>query len=292
MEAGAQALKQERLAKKKLQALQKSRVGTWFEAILKFLGVDKLNKYQRALLAFVLYAAMWPNALPLRLLRDKFVRQLVVVRDTFISNVAANLVGLTSTGLIISMGSQRTGGNGGNSDGGNSDEGGAAPTPDEPNAPTARDVTTSGSISEGDSRSTTPSSRSVTPLSPIQESSAEVVVNSGASRTSDADLAIDDKYSTDASGVDSQWQSRVKPTESDAVSLKEIPSSNNNDDNTNNDEAMDNSSVIKQKTVLTLSFPKLTSKAGKYVHTKFNHSGDCALTNNLLTGVPKNAISL
>ena len=71
MEAGAQALKQERLAKKKLQALQKSRVGTWFEAILKFLGVDKLNKYQRALLAFVLYAAMWPNALPLRLLRDK-----------------------------------------------------------------------------------------------------------------------------------------------------------------------------------------------------------------------------
>ena len=37
MEAGAQALKQERLAKKKLQALQKSRVGTWFEAILKFL---------------------------------------------------------------------------------------------------------------------------------------------------------------------------------------------------------------------------------------------------------------
>ena len=110
MEAGAQALKQERLAKKKLQALQKSRVGTWFEAILKFLGVDKLNKYQRALLAFVLYAAMWPNALPLRLLRDKFIRQLVVVRDTFISNVAANLVGLTSTGLIISMGSQRTGG--------------------------------------------------------------------------------------------------------------------------------------------------------------------------------------
>ena len=131
MEAGAQALKQERLAKKKLQALQKSRVGTWFEAILKFLGVDKLNKYQRALLAFVLYAAMWPNALPLRLLRDKFIRQLVVVRDTFISNVAANLVGLTSTGLIISMGSQRTGGNGGNSDGGNSDEGGAAPTPDD-----------------------------------------------------------------------------------------------------------------------------------------------------------------
>ena len=175
MEAGAQALKQERLAKKKLQALQKSRVGTWFEAILKFLGVDKLNKYQRALLAFVLYAAMWPNALPLRLLRDKFIRQLVVVRDTFISNVAANLVGLTSTGLIISMGSQRTGGNGGNSDGGNSDEGGATPTPD---APTARDVTTSGSIPEGDSRSTTPSSRSVTPLSPIQESSAEVVVNS------------------------------------------------------------------------------------------------------------------
>ena len=26
------------------------------------------------------------------------------------------------------------------------------------------------------------------------------------------------------------------------------------------------------------------------MHTKFNHSGDCALTNNLLTGVPKNAI--
>ena len=104
MEAGAQALKQERLAKKKLQALQKSRVGTWLDAIFKFLGVDKLNKYQRALLAFVLYAAMWPNALPLRLLRDKFVKQLVVVRDTFISNVAANLVGLTSTGLLISTG--------------------------------------------------------------------------------------------------------------------------------------------------------------------------------------------
>ena len=287
MEAGAQALKQERLAKKKLQALQKSRVGTWFEAILKFLGVDKLNKYQRALLAFVLYAAMWPNALPLRLLRDKFIRQLVVVRDTFISNVAANLVGLTSTGLIISMGSQRTGGN---SDGGSSDEGGAAPTPDEPNASIARDVTTTGSITEGDSRSTTPSSRSVTPLSPIQESSAEVVVNSDASRAPDADLPINDKYSTDASGVNSQWQSGVKPTESDAVSSKEIPSSINNHDNAINDEEMDNSSAIKQKTALTLNFPKLTSKAGKYVHTKFNHSGDCALTNNLLTGVPKNAI--
>ena len=26
------------------------------------------------------------------------------------------------------------------------------------------------------------------------------------------------------------------------------------------------------------------------MHTKFNHSGECALTNNLLTGVPKNAI--
>ena len=230
---------------------------------------------------------MWPNALPLRLLRDKFIRQLVVVRDTFISNVATNLVGLTSTGLIISMGSQRTGGTGGNSDGGNSDEGGATPTPD---APTARDVTTSESIPEGDSRSTTPSSRSVTPLSPIQESSAEVVVNSGASCAPGADLAIDDKYSTDASGVDSQWQSGVKPAESDAVSSKEIPSSINSDNNTNDDEAMDNSSSTKQKTVLTLNFPKLTSKAGKYVHTKFNHSGDCALTNNLLTGVPKNAI--
>ena len=185
------------------------------------------------------------------------------------------------------MGSQRTGGN---SDGGSSDEGGAAPTPDEPNASIARDATTTGSITEGDSRSTTPSSRSVTPLSPIQESSAEVVVNSDASHAPDADLAINDKYSTDASGVNSQWQSGVKPTESDAVSSKEIPSSINNHDNAINDEEMDNSSAIKQKTALTLNFPKLTSKAGKYVHTKFNHSTDCALTNNLLTGVPKNAI--
>ena len=130
MEAGAQALKQERLTKKKLQALQKSRLGAWVDAIFKFFGVDKLNKYQRALLAFVLYAAMWPNALPLRLLRDKLVRQLVVVRDTFISNVASNLVGLTSTGLIISMRSMRS--RTGND--GNNDEGSAAPTPSEPSS--------------------------------------------------------------------------------------------------------------------------------------------------------------
>ena len=53
---------------------------------------------------------------------------------------------------------------------------------------------------------------------------------------------------------------------------------------------MDNSSAIGQKAVLTLNIPKLTSKTGKFVHTKFNHSGECALTNNLLTGVPKNAM--
>ena len=47
------------------------------------------------------------------------------------------------------LSAQRTGGNGGNSDGGNSDEGGATPMPD---APTARDVSTSGSITEGDSK--------------------------------------------------------------------------------------------------------------------------------------------
>jgi hypothetical protein len=182
---------------------------------------------------------MWPNALPLRLLRDKLIRQLVIIRDTFISNVAANLVGLTSTGLIISMGSQRTGGN----DSSNSDEGGAAPTPDEPNASSVRDVTTIGSTSEGESRSTTPSSRSVTPLSPIQEMSAEIVDDVRAPRAASSNLETDDKYSTDASGASSQWQSRVKPTESDAVSSKEMLSSNIVSDETSGiDESMDNSS--------------------------------------------------
>ena len=104
------------------------------------------------------------------------------------------------------MGSQRSGGGDGNND-----EGGAASTPHEPYAPLTRNVT---STTEGESRSSTPSSRSVTPLSPIQESSAEVAINSGASRAPDADLTSDGKYSTDASGVDSQWQSNAKPTTS------------------------------------------------------------------------------
>jgi len=50
---------------------------------------------------------------------------------------------------------------------------------------------------------------------------------------------------------------------------------------------MDISSTGAQKTVLML---KPSSKNGKYVHTGLNHNGECALTNTLLTGVPKNAI--
>ena len=260
MEAGAMALKQERLAKKKLQAFQKSRFGAWFEAIFKFFGIDKLNKYQRALLAFVLYAAMWPNALPLRLMRDKLIKQLVIARDAFISNAAARLVGLTSTGLLISLGSERNGnGNG------NNDDGGAAALPPNPVASDARDVSSSGSTFEFNSRSTTPSSRSVTPLSPIPESTLP-----------------------DASDAASQWQSGAKPTESDVASPKEVQSTGNGDEDSGGDDtAMDMSSTGSQKTVLML---KPSSKNGKYVHTGLSHTGECALTNTLLTGVPKNAI--
>ena len=70
-----------------------------------------------------------------------------------------------------------------------------------------------------------------------------------------------------------------------------MQSTGNGDEDTGGDDtAMDNSSTGSQKTVLTLKLPKLTSKTGKYVHTGLSHTGECALTNTLLTGVPKNAI--
>ena len=59
------------------------------------------------------------------------------------------------------------------------------------------------------------------------------------------------------------------------------------------DKAMDNSSLGEQKTVLTLGrkpLPMPSSKNGNKIHTGLDHSGNCAMTNNLLSGVPFNAM--
>ena len=59
------------------------------------------------------------------------------------------------------------------------------------------------------------------------------------------------------------------------------------------DTAMDNSSLGEQKTVLTLGrkpLPMPSSKNGNKIHTGLDHSGNCAMTNNLLSGVPFNAM--
>ena len=98
-----------RKAKKTIISLKKWAFVSWFEAFFKFLGFDKLNKFQPVLLGFIMFAAFKPNSLPMRVLREKVLKQLVIARDVFISNMVGRLMGFTSTGLLISMGSQRTG---------------------------------------------------------------------------------------------------------------------------------------------------------------------------------------
>jgi len=147
-------------------------------------------------------------------------------------------------------------------------------------------------VQDVQSRSATPSSRSATPLSPIAESSAEITMEIPPPRASDTNLNVDDSSSS-ANDTVSQRQSGVKPAESGGVSSLDgqSPSDGNDKGTGSDDKAMDNSSSGEQKTVLMLGrVPSPSSKSGKYIHTGFNHSGQCALTNNLLTGVPENAM--
>ena len=296
-EVGAAALQQQRelrKAKKTIISLKKWAFVSWLEALFKFLGFDKLNKYQRVLLGFIMFAAFKPNSLPMRVLREKVLKQLVIARDVFISNVVGRLIGFTSTGLLISMGSQRTGNGDGGS--GNGDDGPASGTM------TATMVNESIARAEDThSRSNTPSSRSVTPLSPIPESSAEAAVDASVPSDSSADLNID-STSSGASDIVSQRQSGVKPAVSDAVSSLDGQFGVNNSVNEGNGSGngtMDNSSLGAGKTALTLVGSALMlgrkaydncSKTGNKIRTGLDHSGNCALTNNLISNVPFDAL--
>ena len=233
----------------------------------------------------------------MRVLRVKLVKQLVIVRDLFISNMVGRLISLTSTGLFItagSMGSQRTGS--GDNDGGDGDSGPSSATMraaarfEELNE-VARRLPT-GLPEETHSRSVTPSSRSATPLSPIPESA----VNNNS----------DNENSSDADNASPQQQSGVKPAEDGVVSQKEESTSSdvNVDKNTGNgDDSKAMGSVEKastldgelslgeRKTVMALGCKPLpSSKIGNKIRTRFDYSGNCAMTNNLLSNVPYNAM--
>ena len=283
-EAGASALKQERLLSAKSQA--KSRLGSWFEAILKVLGLDKTNKFQRAQLAFVFYCALWPNTTLLKLVRDKVLKQLAIARDTFISTMAAKLIGLTSTGILISLGAN------GSSSGSNS---GAASNPAPLVADLPANVTTATTpvdrqLEFNTSRSATPSSRSATPLSPIQEIGPEAVAVSPTppieTKSNSSDVNINVNTLSSADSIDSQGQSRVKSSETDAALLQEKDVSVNNENKSvdpGNDADAQNLPSEKQKVIMVHGY-------GKFIRTGIDHNAESALTSSIIKGIPRSAL--
>ena len=108
MEAGAKGLKQDRLLRKKAEITP-----TFKQAMVRILVKladmvhDKVSQFTFSqLCTFVLafYYVIWPNLKPeVRVLLNRFYSKIIVARDTFISGLASRLIGITTTGIILSM---------------------------------------------------------------------------------------------------------------------------------------------------------------------------------------------
>ena len=130
MEAGAKGLRQDRLLRQKAKKSQTS-VKELIVAALKKLVMmiyEKASEYTLSQIAATLvisYYVVWPNLKPeVRNILVRMHSRLVVARDVFLSKVASRLIGITTTGVLLSMRSTITGGN--NDDrGGNDTTGGS-----------------------------------------------------------------------------------------------------------------------------------------------------------------------
>ena len=108
MEAGAKGLKQDRLLRKKAEITPTFKQ-TMVRILVKLADMvhDKVSQFTFSqLCTFVLafYYVIWPNLKPeVRVLLNRFYSKIIVARDTFISGLASRLIGITTTGIILSM---------------------------------------------------------------------------------------------------------------------------------------------------------------------------------------------
>ena len=215
-EAISKGLKQERTLRAKVMANKESTL--WWllkqiKALLIKFGISNLTKWQITTILLGTYF-LWPKLKPsMRLLLHRVHLQVLSARDSFMSKVAAHLIGLTTTGVTFAIASRT------NTNTDEDPEPSAAPTGE----PTAEI-----------------SSRSSTPLSPIPESPAsrraamlnvETYVETGTDFDNESVPPLEepspeaDKPEADAasspSTTVSQWQSNVKPTENGGAAVQD-----------------------------------------------------------------------
>ena len=175
MEAGAKGLKQKRTLRKKaeekstvtVKRLIVHSVKRAMEATYNKLSEYSFSQITTMLLAF--YFIIWPNIKPeMRMVLYRAYARILHARDVFLSGVANRLVGITTTGILLSMRpSPSTSTNGNDGSGTTSVPSGAASLNPSSSAGAMElnPMSTSPSISPTTTRGGT-SSRDSTPLSP------------------------------------------------------------------------------------------------------------------------------
>ena len=187
MEAGAKTLKQERLLRKKAEDNAIISVKQILISQVKKIAVaahDKLSEFSFSQITAVIltfYFIVWPNLKPeMRVVLNRAYAKILNARDIFLSGVASRLVGITTTGILLSMRSPSTSSADDNDNNGSdpsATHGGAAPLNPIAVAVEPDSRATSSTTSSVTARDET-SSRDSSPLSPIAESASENVLSS------------------------------------------------------------------------------------------------------------------
>ncbi|MAT60716.1 MAG: hypothetical protein CMH41_03515, partial [Micrococcales bacterium] len=190
MEAGAKGLRQERVVRKQAEKAKQITVRQLaLHMLMKSWQAvhEKLSEFTvsqiSAMLLFAYYV-VWPNLKPeARNMLNRLRLRLMEARDVFLSKMVSRLVGITTTGVLLSMRSSSTGGN--DTLNGTDDDGvqggGAGATTVNPMVLNPRSTSTTashtlvGRTSKSDSstQEEDTSSRDSSPLSPIAENLME-----------------------------------------------------------------------------------------------------------------------